>query len=108
MGILIKASSLGLLWVMGQEEGGRTTLAGHRIVRGHRLRHLARIHKVALTVSDRRLNLHHEKLRHVAELQAQLREYQFAASARAQSDHSLHSARCDALSNQSSRGDGLA
>ena len=58
--------------------------------------------------TDRRLNSHHEALRHVAELQAQLREYQFAASARAQSDHSLHSARCDALSNQSSRGDGLA
>ena len=33
MGTLIKASSLWLLWVLGeQEEGGRTTLAGHCIV----------------------------------------------------------------------------
>ena len=57
--------------------------------------------------TDRRLSSHHEALWH-AELQVQLREYQFAASARAKSDQSLHSARCDALSDQSSRGDGLA
>ena len=58
--------------------------------------------------NSRRIGSHQEALRHVGELQAQLREYQFAASARAQSDHSLRSARCDALSDQSSRGNGLS